>query len=121
MDVAHQLQQVLVTVTQDGLVAPLKQMADCSVAPVVQLRVAKLYPLHDLGKKDRSGFQKQVDVVGHQHISIERKAAALAVVLHSLEIAQSVSLILKNLPSLIAPDNDVIKGSFKLHSGFPSH
>ncbi len=49
------------------------------------------------------------------------KAAALAVVLHSVEIAQSVSLILKNLPSLIAPDNDVIKGSFKLHSGFPSH
>jgi hypothetical protein len=91
------------------------------MAPVIKLCVAKLYPLHDLGKGDPPGFQKQMDVVGHQDVGIEGKPIALPVVLKSPEIAQSISLVSENLLPLITPDDDVIQSSFELHSGFSGH
>ena len=85
-----------VTITQDGLVAVLKQMHYGPMAPVVELRIAKLYPLHDLGKRRLSGFQKQVSVIGHQHVGIENKPVALPIVLYPLQIACSVTLVSKD-------------------------
>src|SRR6266545_1236001 len=62
-----------------------------------------------------------MDVVGHQHISVHRKAVSLAVVFNPLQIGQSVPVVTKDLLALITPYNDVIKRSFKLHSGLSRH
>ncbi len=56
MNIAHQLQQIGVAVAQDRFVAPLKQVADLAVAPIVALGVAGLCPLHDPGEGNFFGL-----------------------------------------------------------------
>jgi hypothetical protein len=95
MNVAHQLQQVLVPVAQYRFVAPLEQMSYCAVTPVVDLGVSELYPLHDLSEGDFRGFRQQVNVVTHQNIGVDDKFVAAAVVFEALEVSQSVLVIAK--------------------------
>ena len=50
MNVSYQFKQIGVAVAENGLVAPLKQMADGAMAPVVSLGVGRLDCLHDPGE-----------------------------------------------------------------------
>jgi hypothetical protein len=55
--------------------------------------------------------------------SIPERANTLspAVGFDSLQIVKPIPIIAKDLLPLIALNDDVIKGSFELHSGFSSH
>ena len=121
MDIAHQFKQVGVAVAEDRLVAALKQVADLAVAAVEYLGVASLDPLHDLGQSNALGLDQDVDVVGHQDISMEPKAVALAIVLDALEVALAVVIVVEGLLALVAAHDDVVEGAVKLDSGLSRH
>jgi uncharacterized protein YjeT (DUF2065 family) len=60
-------------------------------------------------------------VVGHQDVSIEPKAVALAIVLDALEVALAVVLVVEGLLALVAAHYDVVEGTVKLDSGLSRH
>src|SRR6266550_3166184 len=91
------------------------------MAPVVTLSVAGLNPLHDLGKRYAFSLQQEVNVVGHQHVGVEPKTKALAIVLDAFEISDSVSVVVESSLPLIAADNHMIERPVKLDSGFARH
>ena len=53
MDVADQLQQILVFVADDGFIPALEHVAGFAVAEVEVLAVGLLEPLHELGQVAR--------------------------------------------------------------------
>ena len=79
MDVADQTQQVLVLVADNGFVSSLKKMADFAIAAVEILSVGLLQSLHELGERNATGFNQQMDVVGHQAVGIDTDMALGAV------------------------------------------
>jgi len=62
-----------------------------------------------------------VDVVGHQDVSVEPKAVAPAVVLDALEVALAVVLVVEGLLALVAAHDHVVEGAVKLDSGLSRH
>ena len=64
------------------------------------------------------GLDQDVDVVGHQDVSVEPKAVALAIVLDALEIALAVVIVVKGLLALVTAHYDMVEGTVKLDSGF---
>jgi len=66
MDVADQLQQVVVMVDQQGLVAALEQMAYASALTVERLSVAKRQILKWPRQRLVTRLQSQMNVVAHQ-------------------------------------------------------
>ena len=60
-------------------------------------------------------------MVGHQDVGVNLKPVALAVMFNSLQVVKPVSIVPKDLLSLIAPDNHVIKRPFEFHPRFPGH
>ena len=57
-----------------------------------------------------------MNVIRHQDVSVKRKAVTLTVVLDAFEVVFPVLVVVKNVLPLIAPSDDVIKGSGKLAS-----
>jgi hypothetical protein len=65
VQVPDQLQEVALPVAQDGPISSLEQVADVSVPTIEVHRVALMEALHELGKRDRTSFQEQMDVIWH--------------------------------------------------------
>ena len=96
-------------------------MTDGAVATVVGLSIRELYPLHDLGERNSFRLDQEMNVVGHQNVGVNRKTKTLAVLFEPLEISQPVSVVVKDLLALIAPNNNVLKCPVKFDSGFSRH
>ena len=56
-----------------------------------------------------------MNVIGHQHVGVKRKAVTFTVVFDAFKVRYPVLVVAKNVVPLIAPNNDVIKGSRELH------
>jgi hypothetical protein len=60
-------------------------------------------------------------MVAHEHVGIKLKAISAPVLFESFQIVSSVRVAAKYDLSVVAPDNNVIKGSRKLDSGLSRH
>jgi hypothetical protein len=60
-------------------------------------------------------------VIAHEHISVKDKPAFLSVYAQTLKELAAVGFIKKDILSLIASDNDVVKSPFKLYAWFSCH
>ena len=90
MNVSDQCKQVLVLITDDGLVSSLKYMPNLSVGPVEVLRVRLLQALHKPGEGREVCLYKNVDVVGHEAISVDSDSEPLPVVAKAFQIGQVI-------------------------------
>lgn len=76
---------------------------------------------HDLGKPDTLGLDQDMDVVGHQDVSLEAKPVALPGVLDPLDIELLLLVVVKSPLTLVAADNDMVTRSAKLDSRLSRH
>ena len=88
---------------------------------IVRLRVARLYPLHDLGEPHAFGLYQHMNVIGHQNISVKPKTVALTILLDAFEIADSVLIIVKGSLAPIAAHNHMIKRPGKFYPRLARH
>ena len=79
MNITNQRHQILIPVADNGLIPSLEEMADFSIAAVKILSVGLLQSLHELGERNATGFNQQMDVVGHQAVGIDTDMALGAV------------------------------------------
>src|SRR5688572_7760604 len=108
-------------IAHNGLVAALKQMSYFFVFPVEISRVPQLEPLHDLAQWSLAGFDQQVNVVAHQHVSINVRAVSLPVLFQSLQIVFPVCVATEYHLALIAPANHMVKCSRIFYSRLSRH
>lgn len=71
MDVPNELAEILIRLTEDGLIAALKQVSDLLVLSVVELAVGGQHSLHDVTNGIALHLDEQMEVVRHQAIGVE--------------------------------------------------
>ena len=120
MQVADQFQMIGISITEQGLIAPLEQMPGFPVAPIVILGMGELERLHRAPKRDLFGFNQQMDVIGHQDKRIAPETIPPPVPFQAGEIRLIVRLIMKERRAAIAAGNDVIEGAGEFHARFSS-
>ena len=108
MDVAHQLQQVAIAVAHDRFVAPLVQMPDTLVAPVVERGITHIKMPHELAQIAPWRRYHQVKVVAHEHIGVKLDPVNRKRSPQFFEEGLPVPVVAKDRPAVIAPARDVI-------------
>jgi hypothetical protein len=96
-------------------------MTDGPVSSVKVHRIALIDPLKYFGKGRLSHLDQEMDMVGHQYISIEEKGITVLVSFQKLEVFLVIGEAPKDFLPLIAPCDDVIEGSLKLNPGLSCH
>lgn len=79
VDVFEQDQQIVVPVAQNGLVPPLKEVPHSPVFPIEIGRVCLVDALKDFGERNVLGLDKEMDVVPHKNITIQKALVAIFV------------------------------------------
>ena len=97
--------------TYNRLIPPLEQMPDLAVSEVIVSRVSKLQVLHDLRKRRYSNFLQQMNMIFHQHISIEFRAISVLHLFKQRQVALAVQIVVENDFPMISTTDDVIKSS----------
>jgi len=111
VDVFEQAEKIGFFIAQDCLIPALEQMADGPV-PVIEVHgVCLVDALHDLGKRDVSAFDQEMDVVAHQNIGEDAAARAVLVDGEGKEVLLEVGAVLEDALFLVAADDDVIECS----------
>lgn len=121
MQVANQIQQIGVLVAEDCFIATLKQMTNRLVLAVEVERVALLQPLHQLGQRRLACFEKQVDVIPHQHVGVQPKAVPVLIPAEQFKLAAAVKIGAKDLLALVAAGNHMVESTREVDSGPSCH
>jgi len=109
MNVAHQLQKVFISLTDDRLVAALKEVTDFAVREVEILGVRLLKSLHELGQGDSGTLQEQMDVVRHETVGVQADFVLLAVACKSFEVRFVVAPGAEGFLAVVAAHDDVVE------------
>ena len=102
-------QKIFVFLTNDGLVTSFKQVSALMMFTIEILAVGLLQALHELGERLFRTLNQQMDVIGHQAISVDSVAVFLAVPSQPLDVRPIVALRSEGLLALIASHDDVIE------------
>ena len=121
MEIADQLQEIGVAITEDRLVTSLKHMPSLVVAVVVVLAICELERLHGARQRDRAGLQQQMEVIGHQHIGIERTAVPAAIAGEPREIGCGIGIVVEDDATAVPTGNHMIEGAGEINPRFTSH
>ena len=121
MDVPQESEQVGVTVAQNRFIPALEEMADGPVGLVEVHRVALIDPLQNLRKRRFAGLDQKMDVVAHEHVSIQSVMIAVLVDGEELNEFLIVSGVFEDLLSLVSARDDVIERPLKLYSRLSRH
>ena len=121
MEVAHQLDQIDVPITEDGVVAPLKQMPALVVPAIVILGVGELQGLHGSGQRDRPPFDQEMHMIGHEDVGIAGQAIPLLVATEPLQVGGIIRCVMKEHSPAITPGNHMIQRPLDIYSGLASH
>lgn len=121
MDVTHKTQEIAVFIAEIRSIPPLKEVANLSMFLIEILRIGEVAHLHDARYRVLGCFDQQMNVVGHEHISVKNKAALALVSVQPLKVPAAIGFVKEDVLSLIAPDDDVVKSPFKLYARFPCH
>ena len=121
MDVSKQGQPVPVLLDEKGLVPPLEQMSGPLMATVEVLRIGRLEPGHDPGKRDLPRLNGQMDVVVHQAVRQHPERELLSVEGQPTQVPRSVCVVPKDVSPLVASNDDVVKPAHHRHPQRPRH
>lgn len=78
-------------------------------------------PLHDERQREPVDLHQEMDVVGHQTVSVEKEGGLLFEVGENLQEGLAICLIPESFLSSIAACHGVKKGAGKMNSGRPGH
>jgi len=116
------LEQMRVAGDQAGLETPFPQCAGAVVRPIHMAHVAPAERLHHAtyATEVRRRHQ-QVDMVGHQHVGMDRATFALC---DFVEIAQVTTIVVRREEArlaVVAALDDVLCDAGKIESGWAGH
>jgi hypothetical protein len=69
MDITGNLLEIIIRIHQEGFVTPLVKMPSPIVLPVIIRSVGDIKMSHEFLKVSQRSFDKQMEVVGYEHIS----------------------------------------------------
>ena len=121
MDVAHQSQQVGISIHDECLVPPLKEVPHPPVPPVEVLRVGRLHARHDPREGMPARLHSQVHMVVHQAKRQQPESELLSVVRQPRQVSGSVAVVAEHCPALVAPNNDVVHDTRSFQPPRASH
>src|SRR5881392_2707159 len=102
MDVAAELQQILITFNDLRFVAPLGHVPDSMVAEIVVDGVSRDQARHEAAKIPAWGLQQQVQVVGHEANQVQPDTVEFLRLSQALQKPAPVRIIAKDKPPLVA-------------------
>jgi hypothetical protein len=115
MKIPRYLQQVIVALHHGRVVSPLVEMAGPPMALVKGARIAYVEMPHELGEIRPERLDKQMEVVGHQHVAKEPDIMYLEGSIQQLKEREPVSIIFIDRASLVSPAGNMIVCSGKLY------
>jgi hypothetical protein len=121
MKVSHQGKQVSIFVAEDRLVSSLKEMTCLVMSAIEILGIRRSQPLHHPRKHHVTCLQEQVDMIGHENITVEGQAEALSCFMQSPKILSAIHIVKKDPLPPISADQDMIEGPGELNSRLPRH
>lgn len=101
MDVANELQQVLIRIDEERLVPPLEKVSGAFLAPIYPARIAERDILHDLRKRHIPHLNRKVYVIRHQtermdampesfHTFLQEKIETVAIFISKENVVTSI-------------------------------
>src|SRR5215204_1996920 len=121
MNVAAELQQVLIAFNQLRFVTPLGHVPDSMVTEIVVNGVSRDQARHEAAKISAWGLQQKMQVVGHEANQVEADTVEFLGLCQALQKPASVGIVAVNKPPLVATHGHVKNGSWKLYSEQPRH
>ena len=121
VDVADQLAQILIRLTENCLVSPLEEMSHLSIFPVVVLTKTRQDAMHDAADRVRLSLDQQVHVVRHQTISVKKEWQPALLHLKQREELQVIDRVVEDNLAIIAASDQVIKTALDFDARLPGH
>lgn len=121
MDVADQLQEVGVFLTEKRLVAVLEEMPGAPVSSVELLGVAGQYPSHDGCKGNTTASEQKMRVILEEHPCVTGRGGLAQ---NERKTGDEVLMILRiseDRGSFNAPDDDMVDGSGCIDAALSRH
>jgi len=106
VDVACDLLPSRVVLDEHGAKSPLQQMTITTVPPVKPHAIACVEPVHHAAEVSFRGFQQQVIMVIHQHVSVNPRAETLSRLAQQFQKMKMVGVVAENSLPLVSPGSD---------------
>ena len=121
MDVARHRQQVHLVLNELCLEAALEQVARAAVLIAPIQCVGREQPLHETRQVGARRAQERMDMVVHEHKSIENDPALMQVVRQLREKSTPVVIAVENVRPTVTPAGDMIHGICKINPWWTWH
>jgi len=121
VNVSDEFGQISVALTKYGLMPSLKNMSYVLVSSIVITAVSAEDSLHYLSDRLGLAFKQQMNVVGHQTVSVEKERRADLLFEEKGEKLVSVFRRMKDLLAVVASGDQMIKPARNLNPKSPSH
>lgn len=121
MQVTHKCQQVARFVDRDGVIAPLKHVAEPARLTIEGAGVGRQYPLHRPAQRQRTGPQRQVEMVWHKAVGEYRKIGIGPDGAENTEESPVVRGLVKNRLASVPARENMIDDAIVEYPGRPDH
>jgi len=121
MDIPRQDGKVGVLINQDTFISALIEMAASVAATVVIASVGDIEVTHEFGEVAQGCFHQEMEVVGHEDITVELNGINSEGMGEVFEKPPSVEIVSKNSLLFVPPAGDVIHGTGILNAKGPRH
>ena len=108
MKVAGKNGKIFVFVNENALVPALVQVSYAVVAPVVITSIGYVKLAHKFGKVCFGGFEKQMEMVGHENVTVKLDRVDIYRLNKYLEKPFPVFIILKNILTFISAASNMV-------------
>ena len=109
MEIANQGEEIRIFVTNDRLVAALKEMADFPMGAIEILGIGLLQTLHERGERLIPRFCQQMHVIRHEAVGPQPHLALLEIAAQPFQIGLVIGRCPKGGLPVIPPDNHMIE------------
>jgi hypothetical protein len=110
------LEQIGVLLDKDRMVPSLVEVADASVPPVENPRVADVEVPHEFRQIRLRRLHHEMEMIAHQYITQEPNGVDVTRSRDTVEERHSVGIVPENVPPFIPPATNMIIRAFILYS-----
>jgi hypothetical protein len=108
VNVARENGKIFVFVNENALVPALVQVSYAVVASIVITSIGYVELSHEFGKVGFGGFEKQMEMVGHENVTVKPDRVDIYRLNKYLEKPFSVFIILKNILTFISTASNMV-------------
>lgn len=121
MEISDEFEEIGVSIAENGVIPPLKDMPRFAVPAVVVLAIGRLEGLHRAGQRLGAGLQQEMHVIPHQDIRVQCDPISATIAFEPVEIRDVIGLVMEDGGALVAADDDMKEGTWKIEAWFTSH